>query len=135
MMVLCAVVTKVVRTRFPEVPKLALCIPALQPVELHVHLLCLVGGDFFIGYSNVIRVFSMDRWLGLRPTHFYRCLVERHHFFSRYVETCYLSFSSGLHYTFYDLGTGENKSIVYGDESVFIQHYVRASLTPRFANI
>ena len=59
-MVVCDVVIEVVSTRRPEVPKLSLCISALQLVELHVHRLCLAGDNFFISYSNRSKVVALD---------------------------------------------------------------------------
>ena len=59
--VLCDIVTKVVGTRRPEVPKLALCISTSRPVELHVHLLFLAGDNCYICYSNGSRVVALDR--------------------------------------------------------------------------
>ena len=71
----------------------------------------------------------------MRPTHFDKCLEERHHLICTDVETCQLSFSSGGHNTFYYLGNSENRFIVAWDGDVFRQHDMRACLTPSFANV
>ena len=81
--VFCAIVGKIVGTRSPEKPELALCFTEAEPVVLHVYGFDFTLDDGVISNHNCGGFITLDGRFGLRPTHIDKSLKNPDHFFWR----------------------------------------------------
>ncbi len=79
-MMLCEVVRKVGFSGVPVNSELALCFLIAEPMDAHVHCLCLLGLDFIVNYSLRRCVIGLDWGARLRMTHFGEYLPEIYRF-------------------------------------------------------
>ena len=104
----CAVFRPVAATWGSVESELGLGCAAADPVEAHIHLFGLLGGDGIIGDSNGSVVVGLYVRFGLWPTHLHEGLAKRNHFLGSDEQISEFSFSCGGHDKFYDLSNGEN---------------------------
>ena len=134
-MVFGAIIGKIVGTRSPKEPELALIFAAAELVVLHVHGFGLTFYDGFISNTKCRGVITLNGIFGMRPTYLQKGLKNLDHGFGAYEESRNFGFGSRRHDKLDYLGDSEDKAIYGRERSVFRDNYEVTSSAAGFADI
>ncbi len=131
--VFCVVVSPVLGASIPVVLKLVLRGPAVEPPKTHIHHLAPTWNNSVVNNPCSCGVVSLDRALGLGPSHINEGLVVWDHFACSDEEGSKFRFSSRCHNKFDDLGNGdgEDRVVEAWGGNILREKDMSSSLAPR----